>query len=237
MAALDDLLAYIFDGEKPAFYSEFEGWVRGSRRFRIFADSNRGKIRAKLKSARDEGGMLDVRAELETALLLLRDERFTLAYETYVAARQRGPDFTVTYKTHTPFNVEVRRIRSAELLDRDMDARTGKLMAVLCDKVGQMPASIVNLLWLVAGEIGEGEIGAADLNGAATTLRHLAERKAEEFFTRRGFANAAAFLRQYRRLSGIVVRQTGGNEVWQNALAAHKTPPEIVTAIQRLGTV
>jgi hypothetical protein len=28
MTTLDDLLDYIFDGKKPAFYPEFEGWVR-----------------------------------------------------------------------------------------------------------------------------------------------------------------------------------------------------------------
>src|SRR5947207_9376737 len=106
--------------------------------------------------------MKDLRAELETAALLLRDERFTLEYEKYAASRQRGPDFTVTFKTHTPFNVEVRRIRSVELDDGNNEAPTGKLMAVLCDKVGQMPPSIINLLWLVA----EREISQADLTRA-----------------------------------------------------------------------
>src|SRR3990172_7973510 len=124
MTALDDLLDYIFDGKKPALYPEFEGWVRGSRRFKAFAASYRGKIRSKLKNVRDEGGMKDLRAELETAALLLGEERFTLEYEKYAASKQRGPDFTVTFKTHTPFNVEVRRIRSLELDDGDAEART-----------------------------------------------------------------------------------------------------------------
>jgi hypothetical protein len=233
MTTLDDLLDDIFDGQKPALYPEFEGWVRGSRRFKAFAISYRGKIRAKLKNVRDESRMQDLRAELATAALLLREERFTLEYEKYAASKQRGPDFTVTFKTHTPFNVEVRRIRSVELDDGDPEARTGKLMAVLCDKVGQMPPSIVNLLWLVA----EREISEADLIRAVITLRQRAERKAEDFFTRRGFASAADFLKHYRHLSGIVVRQSGENLVWLNSLARHKAPPEIVTAIQRLEAV
>lgn len=233
MTALDDLLDAIFDGKKPALYPEFEGWVRGSRRFKAFAISYRGKIRAKLKNARDEAGMKDLRAELETALLLLREERFTLEYEKYAASKQRGPDFTVTFKTHTPFNVEVRRIRSVELDDGNTGARIGKLMAVLCDKVGQMPPSSVNLLWLIA----EREISEADLARAVMTLRQLAERKAEDFFTRRGFESAADFLKQYRQLSGIVLRQSGENALWLNSLARHKVPPEIVTAIQRLETL
>src|SRR5205085_2855108 len=97
------------------------------RRFKAFAIRYRSKIRSKLKNVRDEAGMKDLRAELETATLLLRDERFTVDYEKYAASRQRAPDFTVTFKTHTPFNVEVRRIRSVEWDDEDSDARIGKL--------------------------------------------------------------------------------------------------------------
>lgn len=230
MTTLDDLLDSILEGKKHTLYPEFEGWVRGSRRFRAFALSYRTKIRSKLKNVRDESGMKDLRAELETAELLLREERFTLEYERYAASKHRGPDFTVTFKTHTPFNVEVRRIRGAELDDGDADARTGKLMAVLCDKVGQMPPSIVNLLWLTA----EREISEEDLPRAAMTLRQLAERKVEEFFKRRGFGSAADFMKRYGRMSGIVLRQAGGNRVWLNPIARHKPPPEIVTAIQRL---
>lgn len=232
MTALDDLLGYIFDGKKPAFYPEFEGWVRSSRRFKAFAVNNRNKIRAKLKNVGDEGGMKDLRVELKTAALLLREERFTLEYEKYAASKQRGPDFTVTFKTHTLFNVEVRRMRSIELDDGDAAAFVGKLMVVLCDKVKQMPSSIINLLWLIA----EREISETDLNRATTTLRQLAERKTEDFFTRCGFESTADFLKQYRRLSGIVLHQSSGNVLWLNPLARHKAPPEIVTAIKRLET-
>jgi hypothetical protein len=229
MNTLDELLGYIFDGRKPALYPEFETWVKSSRRFKAFVISHRGKIRTKLKNVRDEGGMKDLRVELETAMLLLREDRFSLEYEKYAALKQRGPDFTVTFKTHTPFNIEVRRIRSVEN-DSEGEARVYKLMAVLCDKVGQMPPSIVNLLWLSA----EREVSEADLNQAAISLRQLAEGKAEEFFTKRGFATATAFIKQYQQLSGIVLRQSGENRLWLNPLARHKSPPEIVTAIQRL---
>jgi hypothetical protein len=232
MSVLDDLLHDIFDGKQPAFYPEFEAWVRGSRRFRTFATSYRGKIRAKLKNARDEDRMKDLRAELLTAALLLRDERFTLEYEKYAASRQRGPDFTVTFKTHTLFNVEVRRIRRIELDDEDAEARIGKLIAVLCDKLGQMPLGIHNLLWLVA----ENEISEEELTHAVTALRKLAERKDEAFFTRRGFDSAAGFLKQYHRLSGIVLHKSGEHLLWLNPLARHKVPPEIVTAVQRLSS-
>lgn len=252
MGAVDDLLAQIFDqifnGQQLGLYgefrSEFASWVRDSRRFREFAASNRAKIRAKLKSARDEGGLLDVRAELQAALLLLGEERFTLEYEAYAAAKQRGPDFTVTFKTHTPFNVEVRRIRATDLNTGDVrpgengdiaapdavSSHTGKLMAVLCDKVGQMPPSIVNLLWLAAG----GRLADADIIMAVTALRRLAEHKDDDFFVRRGFVNTGDFVKRYGRLSGIVVHQGGRTTVWLNGLARHRPPREIVAAIERL---
>jgi hypothetical protein len=232
MTTLDDLLNNIFDGKRPALYTEFEGWVRTSRRFKAFATSYRGKIRTKLKSVRDEAGMKDVRAEFETASVLLREDRFTLEYEKYAVLKQRGPDYTVTFKTHTPFNVEVRRVRNSELQEGDAEAHIVKLMHVLCDKVGQMPPSIVNLLWLTA----EQEIPEENLIQANKILRQLAENKVEEFFTRRGFDNAADFLKQYRQLSGIVLHRTGTNVVWLNSLARHKAPPDIVLAIHRLET-
>jgi hypothetical protein len=230
MNTVDELLDSIFDGKKTALYREFEGWVKSSRRFKAFAISYRGKIRTKLKSARDAEQVNDLRAELETAMLLLREDRFTLEYERYAALKQRGPDFTVTFKTHTPFNIEVRRIRSVENEDADSEARVYKLMAVLCDKMGQMPASIVNLLWLTA----EREISEAELNQAAVTLRQLSENKVEDFFTKRGFLSAAAFIKQYQQLSGIVLRQSGENRFWLNSLARHKTPSDIMNALQRI---
>ena len=105
MPALDPLLDDLFAGRHAALRAEFDGWLRGSRRFAAFAETYRGKIRAKLRHAQDADGLRDVRAELEVAALLLGEERFAIEYEKYAAAKQRGPDFTVTFKTHTPFNV------------------------------------------------------------------------------------------------------------------------------------
>lgn len=222
---MNDLLDYLFDGKKNALYPAVEGWIKGSRRFKAFATSYRSKIRAKVKGVRDDGGMKDLHAELETAVVLLREERFSLEYEKYAASKQRGPDFTVTFKTHTPFNVEVRRIRT------DEDA-AGKLLAAICDKVRQMPPSIINLLWLVV----EDPISEDDLTRAVLTLRQLAEQKTEDFFARRGFESAASFLKQYQRLSGIILHQSDKNVLWLNPLARHKVLPDMVKALHRLET-
>jgi hypothetical protein len=232
MAALDDLLSDIFGETRPAFYAEFEAWVRQSSRFQAFAGDYRTKIRAKLKNARDDEAMADVRAELETASQLLQEKRFTLEYERYAALKQRGPDFTVTFKTHTPFNVEVRRIRNLELEGAERDVRTGKLMAVLCDKVGQMPPSIANLLWLSDGNV----LTAEDLSGAALTLLQLAERKDEASFMRCGFKGATHYLKQYSQLSAIMLPRPGENVLWLNAVARHQLLSPIMTALQRLSS-
>ncbi len=232
MSTLDDLLDEIFDDRRTALYAEFTGWVRGSRRFAAFAEVYRGKIRAKLRHARDEGGLRDVRAELAAAAALLSEPSFSLEYEKYAAARTRGPDFTVTFKTHTPFNVEVRRIRGSELDTADAETRTAKLIAVLLDKAGQMPPSIPNVLWLSA----DGPIDADELAGAVATLRRLAERKDDDYFARRGYRGAADFLEQYQRLSGIVRPAAGGPSLWLNPLARHKIPAGLAAALGRLRT-
>lgn len=231
MPALDDLLREIFDGQDSVLYAEFEGWLRESRRFQTFAHVYRAKIRSKLRNARDADGLLDVRAELATAALLLGEERFTLEYEAYAAAKQRGPDFTVIFKGHTRFNVEVRRLRPLDSDDGDSEAHAARLMGVLVDKAGQMPPSIANLLWLIADH----NVGATDLARAVAALRQLAERKTEEYFTRRGFESAADFLAHYRRISGVVLRRPEELSLWLNPIARHPPPPGIVPALQRLG--
>lgn len=229
-ASPDELLDYIFDGRKVAFYPEFEGWLRESRRFRAFVTPYRSKIRAKLKNTRDADGLADLRAELETAALLLRDTRFTVEYEKYAPLKQRGPDFTVLYRANTPFNVEVRRVRAIDFADEDDNARAGRLIGVMMDKVGQMPPGILNLLWLVA----ESEITSDDLARMTNELRRLVERKDDGFFTRHGFDNAADFQKQYARMSGMVIRYSGINFCRPNPMARQKIPGEIIRAVTQL---
>lgn len=229
-ASTDELLAFVFDGRYPAFYTEFEDWLRESRRFRAFVTVYRSKIRAKVKNSKDGDGLTDLRAELEIASLLLRNERFTVEYERYAAIKQRGPDFSVIYRANTPFNVEVRRLRSVDFAVEDDEARAGKLIGVVCDKVGQMPPGIVNLLWIVA----ESEITDDVLARAERELRQLVERKADDFFMRRGFSDAADFLKQYGRLSGMLVRHSGVNICRPNPMARNRMPAEIIRAIVHL---
>ncbi len=259
MSAFDELLAYCFEGRHPAFEAEFAGWLRVSRRLRAFVEENRSKIRAKLKSARDEPGLLDVRAELAAAAALLGDERFALTYEAYAAGKRGGPDFTATFRTHTRFNIEVRRLHGNEARassaeggatgengsesSAEEDSASGasnagsaggvskaKLIVVLGDKVRQMPPGSVNFVWLAA----EGGVAVEDVAAAALALRQRAEGKDHAFFTRRGFADAGTFLKQYGQMSGVLLWQEDAVALWPNPLARHKPPAELVLALRRL---
>ncbi|MCA9894478.1 MAG: hypothetical protein KC615_15920, partial [Anaerolineae bacterium] len=103
-------------------------------------------------------------------------------------------------------------------------------MSVLCDKVGQMPPSFVNLLWMHA----ESDFAEADLAEATLTLRQLAERKDEAFFVQRKFKSATDFLKQYQQLSAMVIEQPDARTLWLNPLARHKVVPALVSAIGRI---
>jgi hypothetical protein len=101
-------------------------------------------------------------------------------------------------------------------------------MSVICEKIRQMPPSFINLL-----VIGCGDIGSDPLIAATATLRTLVEQKDEAYFTRRGFLNVPEFLRQYHRLSGIVLRNSG-SFLWLNPLAKHPIPNNLINALRIL---
>ncbi|MGH2486580.1 MAG: hypothetical protein ACRDHE_11265, partial [Ktedonobacterales bacterium] len=167
--------------------------------------------------------------ELLTAACLLTERAFTLDYEKYAASKVRGPDFTVLYKTHTPFNVEVERLRG--------QAQAGKWADVLCDKLRQLPPSVMNAL-VVYGEPGE-QGTSFDAAGAMASLRATAERKDDVYFTRRGLGGARDYLRQSLKLSVLFYRAGDAAPAsWFNPRARHPLPPELRTALPRgLGAI
>lgn len=163
------------------------------------------------------------------AALLLQEPQFYLEYESYAARKQPGPDFTVTFKTHIRFNVEVRRIRSGEWSD-EPQSRVHKLMAVLCDKVRQIPPSVMNVLWLRS----DGALSVEELGHSTARLRQLAEQKTEDFFTQRGFTSANIFLKQYQQTSAIILQSAETTILWLNPLARHPLPSKLANTLQRL---
>jgi len=220
MSAISELLDTIFEDKRPAFYPEFEGWLRRSRRFREFAHEYRNKIRAKLNNAKHPGSLQDLYAELQASAVLLGNPSFSVEYEQYAATKQRGPDFSVTFKSHTQFNVEVRRITSGP----------ERLATILCEKTGQLPPSVVNMLWLAT----EDAIGMDAVLAADRELRQTADSKDEGFFQKRGIGSIAEFRKRYQRLSGIVLFQHAGAYIWLNPLARHEAPRSLVSTLGQL---
>jgi hypothetical protein len=233
----DELLAYIFEGQAHALNLEFAAWVAASARFRAFAEIYRDKIRKKLRGIRDDEGLRDLRYELEVAYLLLGQRRFAVEYEKGGVGKQRGPDFCVTFRSRILFNVEVKHIRLSEQERRSEQQEFGKLAGTACQKIGQLPPGMINLLvFCYDGGVNDG----FDVAEAMARLRALAERRDEAFFTRRGFADSRDFLKQYQRLSGALFRglgeQSGGASglLWLNSIARHRLPDDLRNILQRL---
>lgn len=221
---VNELLEAIFTGEARALRDCAERWCAMSPRFPAFLETYRDKIRKKLRNAPDAEGLRDLQMELLTAACLLTERAFTLAYEQYAASKTRGPDFTVMYKTHTPFNVEVKRIRG--------QAQAGKWADVLCDKLRQMPPSVVNAL-VIYGKPGEPGIP-LDVAAAMASLRTTAEGKDDAYFTRRGLDGSRDYLRQSLKLSAVLYRAGAAMPAsWMNPQARHPLPPEVRTALPR----
>jgi hypothetical protein len=201
--------------------------MAASPRFRAFVDAQRDKIRKKARGTADDEGLTDLLLELEVANWLLRDRGCTVHYETYLAGKTRGPDFTVTFKGHTRFHVEVKRLRGS--------AEFAKWADAVCDKLSQLPSGSINVL-LVAGDAkGRGALAAPI---AMTRVQTLAERTDDTVFVRRGLHGARDYLQQAQRLSGVVgwsgwhAEAGGSASLWLNRQAKHPIPPEIVRLLQ-----
>jgi hypothetical protein len=228
-----DLLSYIFSNTRLPLAVQFAHWVASSPRFRAFAETYRDKIRKKVRTITDSEGYSDLQAELATAYFLVQERRFSVEYEKYGVGKQRGPDFSVTYKTHIRFDVEVTRLRAGQA---GTTPELGKLANTLCVKLVQLPASIINILVLVAGpELAkETPYRGDELAGALRLLQQRAERKDDEFFTRRGFLGARDFLRHCSRLSAIrLVAPDAPPVLWLHPQARHPLPPDLANILRR----
>src|SRR5688500_16644627 len=95
---IDQILNHILADPSHFLRHRIETRLRASSRFRAFTEAYHGKIRKKLRDARDREAVEDIAFELETAYMLLGERRFELEYEPYRAVGTRSPDFAVIYK-------------------------------------------------------------------------------------------------------------------------------------------
>ncbi|HTJ60752.1 MAG TPA: hypothetical protein VL333_06125 [Candidatus Saccharimonadales bacterium] len=222
---VEELLAYLFPGEQQDLASDARRWLAASRPFRAFAETYRDKIRKKARGARDDQARRDLGFELAVAALLLGDRRLRVEYEPYGVGR-RAPDLRVTFRS-LRFNVEARRLRGA--------AGATQLSRTLCDKIGQLPTSMSNLLVLGTETPAT---AARALGEAASWLEDRAADGDDRLFRTRGFTGARDFLRHYRRLSGILWSDQRGapaEVLWSNRNARHPLPAELARVLIALG--
>src|SRR5215211_5268963 len=231
----DELVAYIFIRADDALAPRFALWIASSARFQAFAEQYRDKIRKKVRGTRDQEGLRDLTFELEIAYLMLSERRFAVEYEKGGVGKQRGPEFCVTFKTHIPFNVEVKRFR-ASAIDRAAEPpEYSRIASTACQKIGQLPAGMINIL--VVSSDSE-RYYASDVAAAMSGLRTRAERKEDPFFTRRGFLGAGDFLKQYQRLSAVLFQShpTAAAEqpgqLWLNTIARQRLPNDLRNVLQ-----
>ncbi|MBX3004103.1 MAG: hypothetical protein KF828_09095 [Anaerolineales bacterium] len=219
MSAIQNLLEDIFGGQQSSLRSEFEGWLRSSRRFYTFAYEYRNKIRAKVHNAQHPGSREDLRAELELAATLSAQPSFAVEYERFAARKTRGPDFSVRFKSHTEFHIEVRRVQ----------AQAPRLAQIVAEKARQLPSGAINLLWLAS----EYPLSVEEIAASLQTLRQLSAQAAPEDAVL-GYRNPAALRKQLPRLSAILVWQAGQATLWPQPAARHSVPPELANSLRRL---
>ncbi|HEX9036581.1 MAG TPA: hypothetical protein VF808_06270 [Ktedonobacterales bacterium] len=225
----NELLATIFGGEESPLREACAAWIASSRLFRAFLEENAGKIRKKARQAGGGESLGDLRLEIDAAYRLLGDRRVTLIYERYLANKSRGPDFTVIYKGHMVFNIEVRRLRAP--------VAPGKASEVICEKLRQAPPGAVNVLLLGV----DASPATASLDAAATVKRLVqrADAKQDDYFSERGYRDARDFLRALQRLSGVLARPgwnasaPGRPVLWLNPQAKHPVSAEIQKLLAR----
>jgi hypothetical protein len=223
-----DLAPYIFTNTRLPLAVQFAGWVEESPRFRAFAETYRDKVRKKVRGISDAEGYRDLQAELATAYFLVQEKRFAVEYEKYGLGKQRGPDFSVTYKTHIRFDVEVARVRGG---GPGSAPEPGKLTGTLTAKLAQLPPSMMNVLVLAADGA---EYGEDDLASGLRMLQERVERKDDEYFARRGFLGARDFVRHYSRLSAIRLVTPGAPPVLRLLpQARHPLPAELARLLSR----
>lgn len=231
---IDELLREIFEDQPHPLLAPFTTWLTTSKRFRIFVETYRTKIRAKLKAKHDGESLRDLAFELATAYRLLQEPHLNLAYEQHDPSQPRRPDFTVTFTTKFTFSVEVTRMQAAPA--DDPERQSNKLQYVIAGKLAQMLPGMLNILIIGADE---SNIDSFDVHTAMLQLKKRADAKDAHLFSRSGSRNAADFFRAYQRLSAILLCSVQAMVVnqpailWVNKEARHPLPTNLQTLLRR----
>jgi hypothetical protein len=231
--SINELLDELFADKQHPLSLPFRQWLDTSKRFKLFAETYRAKIRAKIRGLRDAESLRDLAFELETAYWLHEEPRLTVAYEQQFPGQARRPDFAVRFTTKFTFSVEVTRIRPAP--DDDAERESNKVQYVIASKLPQMLPGMINLL--VIGADNKLVLN-SDLPAVMLQLKKRAEAKDAQLFSRSGARDAADFFRTYHRLSAILLRSTQEQEssqhsmLWINKEAKYALPANLQTILK-----
>lgn len=253
---IDELLAYLFDGQPHFLAAPMATWLATSRRFTAFVNTNHTKIRKKLRTAQETESLRDLQLELETAYLLLREQSLSLAYEPQHPRLGRSPDFAVTFTTSLVFMVEVTRLRAAQprtsLNDQEYARGTrapnttpttslqgDRFSDMLCSKLGQLLPQRSNLLLVGVEAL---HLTHSDIHADMLRIQQRAESNDSTVVHRHGFRDRADFFRHYQRLSALLVREIplqAGEPVvvWVNPQAKYPLPTKVRTVLSRSHTL
>lgn len=235
---IDDLVLAVCGSASHPLAALLRTWCLGSRLVTDFFDTYTPKIRKKVRLAGDADELADLLAELATAAWLVRDRRFSVAYESAVANAQRAPDFQIRFRTNALLYVEVTRPR-LRIDDAGNAARVAlKLARVMGEKIDQFPPGAMNVL--VAAVPPGTESGT--LVPAAVKL--LESQRVQDDRTRSHDLredNIKHFLRLRGRLSAVALVayssqwQPENIHLWQNPQARHPLLPEIARYLAQGG--
>ena len=240
---VDELLAYLFNGQPHFLAVSMEIWLVSSRRFTAFVTAFRDKIRKKLRVTHDPEALHDLRLELETAYLLLQERSLSLVYEPVHSGPGRSPDFGVSFTTSVTFMVEVTRLRGTakgvfQPSENGMPLEEERLADAICSKLGQLLHQRSNVLIVGVDTLRWSQ---NDLQALMLRIQQRAESRESTLWQRYGFRERADFFRHYQRLSEVLVR---GSQVqteqpliaWVNPQAKHPLPSKVRTALYRSQT-
>lgn len=227
---IDELVQSICGATDHPLAPLLRQWCNEARPFITFAETHAPKIRKKARLAPRDDELTDLLAELAVAAFLVRDQRFTVRYEPYRATGLRGPDFEVIYKTHSALHVEVTRLRLRDLAGADLSGTALKLARVVCDKIGQFPPGVMNLLAVV---IPPDAASDALVPTALRLLESYPQREASLVPPPLRREGVLAYLRQRQRLSAIALCSftTAWRplivKLWLNPQAKHPLYPDV----------
>lgn len=241
--SIDEFLHQLLGDDPQELTPLFRQWISASRRFRAFTEQYQSKIRAKLRTAGDADALQDLLFELEIAQWLLREKRFTLAYESQNVRIAPSPDFTVTFTTKVQFHVEVTRIRATYTEEPGIsvpsDLSASKVFYVILGKLGQLKADAGNvlLIGLESSPLTDG-----DLDEIMKQMKLRVENNDQALLTRAHLQTPSEFFKQYHALSGVLFyfRPTVAIPapttplLWLNKAAKYPLLPQVQTSLRQL---